>query len=132
VAIRVSVAVVALVVIASGCNPAPCEEARPLEPALAHTSPTPVVVPAPVSIDPIGVAVCDDYVENFRRCIEDHAAPDAQAQMFEHLVSSAKAWRELGRGPAREFLDETCMIATAGARAATAEMGCAWGGERQF
>jgi hypothetical protein len=129
---RSTVTIVALVVIASGCSPAPCEEARPLKATLARAVPAPAVVPVPVSIDPIGVAVCDDYIADFRRCIDERAPADAQPQLYESLLGTANSWRAVAQGAGREFLDETCTITAAGSRAATAALGCDWTGERQF
>jgi hypothetical protein len=110
--------------IAAACNPPPCEEARPVLPALARLDP--VVARAPKPIEPIGVASCDEYVAQFERCIEDHALRDARVAMYETLADTATAWRGIAAGPGREFLDGMCRAAIAGARSATSAMGCDW------
>lgn len=81
---------------------------------------------SPSVFEPIGIAACDEYIAKFERCIEEHALSEARASMHETLAGTADAWRGIAAGPGREFLDGMCRAAVAGARAATAAMGCDW------
>jgi hypothetical protein len=110
---------------AAACRDAPCEEARPLQRALAGGIPPPAFVElARVSIPATGVPECDDYIAKFRRCIDARAPTEMRARMLDGLAGSATAWRDLEHG--RELLPVTCNIAAAGGRAAATRMGCDW------
>ena len=119
---RVRLLVAAAIVAA--CNPPPCDEARPVLPAIAELDPA--LARAPVPIEPIGVAACDEYVAKFQRCIEDHVPTDSRVALHDALVDTADAWRAIAAGEARELLEGLCRSAIAGARAATSAMGCEW------
>lgn len=74
----------------------------------------------------IGVAECDDYLERFGRCVDQHMPADQRPAMRDALTQTHKAWLEAAAGPAREGLATACKAALDAGRSAAAGLGCTW------
>jgi hypothetical protein len=84
--------------------------------------------PLPDHFDEIGVAVCDQYVKDFQRCI-DEKVPEADRDAHRRtLADNHASWLQTKKGgeSAAKGLQIGCRGAREQAKAATASFGCEW------
>lgn len=84
--------------------------------------------PLPDSFDEIGVAVCDQYVTDFQRCI-DEKVPEAERETHRRtLADNHASWLQTKKGgdSAAKGLQIGCRGAREQAKAATSTFGCEW------
>jgi hypothetical protein len=75
----------------------------------------------------IGVASCDEFIEKYRRCIEDHMPQAGKQQALDGLRQVVDAWRQAGTTPeGRAALANACHQMTSTQAQATRAMGCNW------
>lgn len=74
----------------------------------------------------IGIPECDEYIEKYGRCVQEHMPEAARKTVQDAMNASINAWREAAAGPAKDGLATACKAALDAARQATAGMGCVW------
>lgn len=106
----------------SGIEPASATETETDEEDTAEPA------PLPDSFGEIGVAVCDQYVTDFQRCI-DEKVPEAEREAHRRtLADNHASWTQTKKGgeSAAKGLQIGCRGAREQAKAATAAFGCEW------
>jgi hypothetical protein len=84
--------------------------------------------PLPDHFDEIGVAVCDQYVTDFQKCI-DEKVPEAEREGHRRtLADNHASWTQTKKGgdSAAKGLQIGCRGAREQAKAATTAFGCEW------
>jgi hypothetical protein len=84
--------------------------------------------PLPDHFDEIGVAVCDQYVKDFQKCI-DEKVPEAERDTHRRtLADNHASWLQTKKGgdSAAKGLQIGCRGARELAKAATTSFGCEW------
>jgi hypothetical protein len=96
------------------------EELEAMKVQLAHVH----LVTRIEEVHRIGIRVCDDYIADYTRCIDEKVPEAAREQMFAAMEQTRKAWMEAASGPAKDRLPTACRAAADAAKQATLEMGC--------
>ncbi len=84
--------------------------------------------PVPESFADLGVAVCDQYVDDYLKCI-DEKAPQADRESHKRIVAdNHAAWSQTLQGgdAATQALQIGCRAAREQAKTSTASWGCTW------
>ncbi|MFV8756251.1 hypothetical protein ACNOYE_37360 [Nannocystaceae bacterium ST9] len=84
--------------------------------------------PIPDHFDEIGVAVCDQYVTDFQRCIDEKVPEPERAAQRRTLADNHASWTQTKKGgdSAAKGLQIGCRAAREQAKAATTAFGCEW------
>lgn len=104
--------------------------------AVDRTPQPPVGAPTPAEKKPVavaevgdgkvGVAECDEYIDKYRKCIDDKLPESTRGYMTDAIDQSLLAWKEAAAGPNKDGVAATCKTALDAAKQATSAMGCAW------
>lgn len=82
---------------------------------------------AEVGDDPIGVETCDDFVKEWKACLEK-APADARGPAEEVLAEQIVLWRQTAEGgeDAKPALEIGCKTARGRAKKTASDLGCEW------
>lgn len=72
----------------------------------------------------IGIRVCDDFIADYTKCIDEKVPEQARESMFDAMEQMRRAWMEAAAGPGKDHLPAGCRAAADAAKQATAAMGC--------
>jgi hypothetical protein len=80
-----------------------------------------------VELAEIGVPECDEYVQKYMTCINEHVPEEASTELVEAFKASQDAWAQAAADEAaRETLAETCTQALAAAQESMQAYDCEW------
>jgi len=113
------------------------EETKPGEPATtepAKTEPANTAQPAKTEPaggggggDKIGVASCDEWTEQYTKCIESKVPEAARQQMRNALKQTADTYKRTASTlEGKNQLDNACKQMIESTKQATASLGCEW------
>lgn len=74
----------------------------------------------------IGVAVCDEYIEKYGKCIEDNAPDATKPQMKDALAKSAERFKKQSEGPEKDTLEQSCTAALEAVKKTSKGWGCTY------
>lgn len=74
----------------------------------------------------IGVAVCDEYIEKYGKCIEEHAPDNMKTQMKDALAKSAERFKKQSDGPEKDTLEQSCTAALEAVKKTSKGWGCTY------
>lgn len=74
----------------------------------------------------IGVALCDEYVEKYTKCIDTHAPEAAKKTLKDGISKKAAEWRELAAGPTKDTLEQACKGALDAVKKTSKGWGCTY------
>lgn len=74
----------------------------------------------------IGVAVCDEYIEKYGKCIEEHAPDNMKTQMQDALAKSAERFKKQSEGPEKDTLEQSCTAALEAVKKTSKGWGCTY------
>ena len=96
--------------------------AAPAAPATATAG----LAPAGGAAD-IGIAECDEFLEKYEACVNDHVPAATKAQFQMSMDQWRKTWKSIAAQPAaRPSLVQACQQALDTTRQATTAYGCKW------
>ena len=77
--------------------------------------------------DKIGVAVCDDYLEKYEKCVSGKVPEAARAQMKTAMDATRTAWKKAAETDAgKQGLEKACQMALDVAKKNMAHFKCEW------
>jgi hypothetical protein len=74
----------------------------------------------------IGVAICDEYIEKYGKCIEDNAPDNMKTQMKDALAKSAERFKKQSEGPEKDTLEQSCTAALEAVKKTSKGWGCTY------
>lgn len=77
--------------------------------------------------EPVGVAECDEFLDQYQACVDQHVSGEAQASFTASMNQWRDTWRQLAKDPAtRETLATMCPQTKEQVKNAMAAYNCDW------
>lgn len=74
----------------------------------------------------IGVAVCDEYIEKYGKCIEENAPDNVKTVMKDALAKNAERFKKQSEGPEKDTLEQSCTAALEAVKKTSKGWGCTY------
>jgi hypothetical protein len=74
----------------------------------------------------VGVAVCDEYIAKYGKCIDEHGPETSRKQLKELLGKSAERFKTLAAGPEKDSLEQACTAAFDAVKKTSKNWGCTY------
>lgn len=74
----------------------------------------------------VGVAICDEYIAKYSKCIEEKAPEENREGMRNMLTKTAERFRKQSEGPEKDSLEQGCKASLEAAKKTTKAWGCTY------
>ena len=74
----------------------------------------------------IGVAVCDEYISKYGKCIDEHAPENVRQTLKDSLAKTAGRYKAQSEGPEKDSLEQSCTAALDAVKKTSKNWGCTY------
>ncbi len=74
----------------------------------------------------VGIALCDEYVEKYSKCIDEHAPEATKSALRDGVAKNAERWKKELEGPGKDSVEKACEAALASVKKTSTNWGCTY------